>query len=775
VENSPQLFEYLIQDLAVVLIAASLAGWLCRKLGLSVIVGYLGAGILVGTPQIAFPYVTDPARIQLLAQLGLVFLMFFIGLRLRLRKLKEIGFGVVLAVVVTALGTLTIARLGALVLGFDEATALFFAAMLMVSSSAIVGKLLQDNQLVHERSGQLALAITLLEDLVAIILLGYLGSYIAMAEAGSGSSGLGAVFSTIGLLVAFVVLLIIPGVIFLPRLLHRFERRGGIELETLLVAGLLFTFSWLTLRAGFSLALGAFVCGVILAETDRVPAVERAFSGLRDIFVAVFFTAIGMFIDITRLPEAIELIVLGVVLAFTARILSAIVGLLLACEEEDAAIKAAFCVTPIGEFSFVIAGLGVSAGLLDGRLQIAAVGIAFITSLTSPILVKNADRFVRFFRVSHLPGVKNALELYRSAWTDIGQRSDQSVIWKLLRPRVWQIGAELVLVTAVLLFALPVQAPLLEWISGHVGNLWQGMLTIYWLLVLIIVLAPIIALYRNVNAVAMLLAEYFNQLIRGNRARRSILEPAIRIGGCLMLTLWLFNLLPLAGLSWIQWAIVLVLFLGGASLGWRHLVRWHSEAEFSLKAALAEELPSPAASSRVAFKQASEALGLRLVDCVLPERASVGGKSLLELGLRQRFGISLIALERQGFTISELSAANRIFPGDHLFLVGESAALNAGLTELMRIEVPESTTANHTELSDAILETLAIEITSRLIGSSLRELEWSRHFGVQVVGIVTAGEQHRKEVDAETKIAAGDQVVITGSCNAVRRLKASLE
>jgi len=153
VGNSPQLFEYLIQDLAVVLIAASLAGWLCRKLGLSVIVGYLGAGILVGTPQIAFPYVTDPARIQLLAQLGLVFLMFFIGLRLRLRKLKEIGFGVVLAVVVTALGTLTIARLGALLLGFDEATALFFAAMLMVSSSAIVGKLLQDNQLVHERSG----------------------------------------------------------------------------------------------------------------------------------------------------------------------------------------------------------------------------------------------------------------------------------------------------------------------------------------------------------------------------------------------------------------------------------------------------------------------------------------------------------------------------------------------------------------------------------------------------------------------------------------------
>jgi CPA2 family monovalent cation:H+ antiporter-2 len=204
-------------------------------------------------------------------------------------------------------------------------------------------------------------------------------------------------------------------------------------------------------------------------------------------------------------------------------------------------------------------------------------------------------------------------------------------------------------------------------------------------------------------------------------------------------------------------------------------VRWHSDAEFSLKAALAEEQPEQRASDREAFKRESEGLGLRMIDCILPERATVGGKSLSELGLRQRFGISLIALERQGFTLSELTAANRIFPGDHLYLVGESEGLKAGLAELMRIEVPGSAIEAHADWSSAILETLRIEADSGLIGASLRELEWSRRFGVQVVGIMSVGAQTRKEANADSLIASGDELVVTGSRNAVGRLRASLE
>lgn len=775
-ENPSQLFEYLIQDLAVVLIAASLAGWFCRKLGISVIVGYLSAGILVGTPQIAFPYVTDPARIQLLAQLGLVFLMFFIGLGLRLRKLREMGLGVILAVAVTALGTMSIARTGALLLGYDEATALFFSAMLMVSSSAIVGKLLQDNRLVHERAGQLALAITLLEDLVAIILLGYLGSYIAMSEAGgAASSGYGPIFDSIGLLVAFVVLLVVPGVVFLPRILHRFERRGGIELETLLVAGLLFALSWLTLQAGFSLALGAFVCGLILAETDRVPALERAFSGLRDIFVAVFFTAIGMVIDVTRLPEALGLIVLGVFLAFAARIVSASLGLLLICEDDENACKAALCVTPIGEFSFVIAGLGVTSGLVDARLQIAAVGIAFITSLTSPLLAKHAQAFANFASLSRIPKLKHAHDLYRSVWAGVGARSDRSIIWKLLRPRMWQIGAEILLVTATLLFAVPLEAPVTQWLPD-IQDIWvDGAGTVYWLLVLLIVMAPVVALYRNLGALAMLLSDYFARATGNETNRRSLLEPILRVGGYVLLTLWLLNLLPLSAFSWIEKIALLLIILAAAAFGWRHMIRWHSEAESSLKAALANDPEASVHPNTVNLKRASEDLGLHLMDCLLPERAAVAGKTLHELALRQRFGINLIALERQGFAIGELTAANRVFPGDQLFLVGQSSDLSAGLAELTRLEMPDAKKSEAAaDLSGAILETLLINADSPAAGHNLRALEWPRHFGVQVVGILPAGADHRIEPVPDACLSAGDQLIVAGTRTAMEKLKATL-
>ncbi|HBR95071.1 MAG TPA: hypothetical protein DEA90_13000 [Opitutae bacterium] len=340
--------------------------------------------------MITFPYVTDVVRIQLLSQLGLVFLMFFIGLSLRLRKLRQVGLGVMLATVITALGTLTLARCSALLLGFDETTALFLAAMLMGSSSAIVGKLIYDNQLMHRRAGQLALAMTLLEDIVAIVMLGYLGSYVAMEQA-SGNAGMGEIFGTVALLIAFVALIILPGIVVLPRWLNRFEKRGGIELETLIVAGLLFAMAWLALSAGYSIALGAFLCGVILAETKRVQAIERSFSGLKDIFVALFFTAIGMAIDVTRFPEALGIIALGVTLAFLVRPIAATLGFLSVCEDEEVAMKAAFCVTPIGEFSFVIAGLGVASGILDDTMQVAAVGISFVTSLLAPMTVKKSD------------------------------------------------------------------------------------------------------------------------------------------------------------------------------------------------------------------------------------------------------------------------------------------------------------------------------------------------------------------------------------------------
>lgn len=764
-DPSVNLVEFLIQDLAVVLLAAGLSGWVCKRLGISVIVGYLAAGIIVGTPQITFPYVTDMVRIQLLSQLGLVFLMFFIGLGLRLRKLRKVGMGVMFATVVTALGTLALAFGCARVFGFDQSTALFLAAMLMGSSSAIVGKLIQDNQLMHRRSGQLALAMTLLEDIVAIVMLGYLGSYVAIDQ--SGGNGLREIIGMISLLVAFVVLIILPGIVILPRWLGRFEKRGGIELETLIVAGLLFALAWLALSAGYSIALGAFLCGVILAETKRVQAIERAFSGLKDIFVALFFTAIGMSIDVTRFPEALGAITLGVALAFLARPIAATLGFLFVCEDEKVAIKAAFCLTPIGEFSFVIAGLGVATGVLDDTMQVAAVGISFATSLLAPFAVKKSELWARWFRPSRMPLLGPWLERYQATWLNISRASERSILTRLIRPRLWQVGIEWLLVTAVLLFAHPMETMFLNWADQNL--IWLPMSKlIYWLVICLIILGSLIALFRNISALAMILADFMTTKLKEPPEARPRMEMVFRSGGLVLLTASLLNLLPLGKMTLGEWSIFLVIAGTAVGFGWRNWVRWHSHAEHSIKSAFTEE---DNAESEVAAlsKRMREELGLNIVELDIPVRASVVGQKMEKLNLRQKFRVSVIAIDRQGHPLTSVSGSESLYAGDRLYLVGNKEdleqACEAILTETRSDEPTDL------QLNAAILSKVTLGESSPWAGRSLSELDWPERFGVQIVGIRHNGTL-RVNFSASDKLEVTDELTLAGSLDSVKALLA---
>ncbi|MDQ8196047.1 cation:proton antiporter [Coraliomargarita sp. SDUM461004] len=768
IDSTAHLIEFLIQDLAVVLIAAGLSGWLCKRLGISVVVGYLAAGILVGTPQITFPYVTDAGRIQLLAQLGLIFLMFSIGLGLGLRKIKQIGFGVVLATAATALLVLMLSRTAAMLLGVNEGTALFLGAMIMGSSSAIVGKLIYDSQLAHQRSGQLALAMSLLEDIVAIVMLTYLSSYAAMEQSSSG--GLGAIVTQVSLLLVFVVIIVLPGIAVLPRWLRRFEKIGGVELETLIVAGILFGLSWLTLSAGFSIALGAFLFGVILAETTRAQVIEKAFSGLKDIFVAVFFTATGMAIDILRLPEALGLIALGVVLALLVRPIAATFGFLLACEDEKVAVKAALCVTPIGEFAFVIAGLGVAAGVLEEKIQVAAVGIAFVTSLCSPLVAKQGDRLSQLLRPSRIRWLGRCLSLYQSSWSKVSQHSDRSVLWKILRPRVWQISAEWLLVTGVLLFAHPLEPKFTEWMESNLAWLPLASL-IYRLAIALIVLAPVIALYRNISAVAMILADGVPIKACKTPENRHRLELVFQLTGLLLLTVWLLFLFSFGSMRIGDWLLFALLLSLAAIGGWRKWVRWHSHAEFSIKSALAEEVEEDSRVDHLSKKMGNE-LGLDLFETEVPVRSIVVGQSLGQLNLRRRFDVSVIAIDRQGFLISDLAASEKLYARDHIYMVGSTERLKDAIKMIQ--EVAPDKNEHDLHLQSAILSKVVVSESSSWTGRTLDELDWPNRFGLQIVGIQRAG-QLQSNFKADEHLQVGDELTLAGSSSAVKALNAAEE
>ena len=288
----------LIRDLAVVLLIAGAAAWLCRRLGLSAIVGYLVAGAIIGPHTPPFALVADLDRVQTLAQLGLVFLIFSIGLNLSLSRLKRLGLSVILATAIGAVLVLNGGRLFGWALGWGVTASLFLAAMLMVSSSAIISKVLDELNLTHERPGQLALGMTVLEDVVAILMLTLLTSLIQF-----GGDKPPPLMPTFGALGAFVVFIALMSLLIMPKLLARVSRGGLPEIRTLLVGGLLLALAWLAVKVGYSLALGAFVFGAIVGSTRYKADIERSFEGLDQTFGAVFFVAVGMLVDFSVLVK----------------------------------------------------------------------------------------------------------------------------------------------------------------------------------------------------------------------------------------------------------------------------------------------------------------------------------------------------------------------------------------------------------------------------------------------------------------------------------------
>ena len=263
---------HFIQDLAVILVVAGVVGWLCQRIGLSVVVGFLAAGMLVGPYTPPFSLVTDHVRIETAAQVGLVFLMFGIGLRLSLRKLRRMGPALLFATFAGAVGVYYLTRLMATAAGWDPMQGLFLAAMLVTSSSAIISKVQQELGNSHEHASQMAMTVTVMEDIVAVVMLTLLGSIVHLS--GAPAAGIG---QTLGLMGAFVVLAVIGGLLLFPWLLKRMSVAADEELQTLGMAALLFSMAIIANYAGYSLALGAFLLGTIVAETPHRHQVERTF------------------------------------------------------------------------------------------------------------------------------------------------------------------------------------------------------------------------------------------------------------------------------------------------------------------------------------------------------------------------------------------------------------------------------------------------------------------------------------------------------------------
>jgi len=750
-----------IQDLAVVMLVAGLVGWGCHRLGLSSVVGFLVAGMIVGPYTPPFSLVTDIGRIETLAQVGLVFLMFSIGMKLSLRKLRRLGWPLVLATGVTAMVVFNVARAGAPLLGLGGTPAIFLGAMLVVSSSAIISKVVQESGLGHEKAGQMAMGITVLEDVVAVISLALLNSVVLLGAAEAGSE----VGQTLGLLGAFVVLAGIVGMLVVPWLLRRLGDTASEELQTLMVAGMMLGLALVAQRAGFSLAMGAFLLGSIVAETPARGRVERVFEGTRDMFTAVFFVSIGLQIDFRELGAA-WLPILGVaVLALGARIVGGTVGMLATGASLRDASRVGLLVTPIGEFSFIIAQVGVAAGVVPERFQALAVGLSLVTALLAPLLARRSGAISEAVAARQPGWLAGAVRGYHGWLERLQALRKRSLLWQLTRKRFVQIGLEVLLVTGLLVFS----GQLFELVQAHVPPqlLFDGATRLlFWIGLGLVALVPLVAIWRNVSALAMIVAEFSTQGQPAEGRVKPLVETGLRIGAGVVMFLWLTAIVPTVGAG--RWIPLIALAAAGliVFLLRARLIYWHSLAEVELQARL-EQAEQRGSGTSAPWLTAHRDWQLALVECVLPDLADVRGRTIGDLALRTKFGCTIAGIERQGVMIGNPSPQVALYPRDKVLLLGDPRQTAAGRAFL----AATANTGAGSNFDEVRMELVAIPEGCPVAGGTLAQLAPTRKSGAQVAGINRGGLRILNP-GGDEKLLVRDEVLVLGSPDQIGAFRA---
>jgi CPA2 family monovalent cation:H+ antiporter-2 len=751
-----------IQDLAVVLLAAAVAGSICRRIGLSVIVGYLIAGMIVGPYTPPFSLVLDVARIETLSQIGLIFLMFAIGLGLSLSRLRLMGATTFIATGLGAFFVLNLTQLLGFSLGWTAQQSLFTAAMLMVSSSAVISKVVHELKLEHERPGQLALTITVLEDVVAVVLLAILGSI----SAGSGQPA-GGLVGLLGSLSAFVVLLVMAGLFLVPRLLRRLEARADPELQTIAVAGVLLLMALLAVRAGYSLALGAFLLGAIVAEMPQSRTIGRAFTGLRDIFSSVFFVSIGMMIDVRMLADVwVWILGLGI-FTLLSRTLATASALTLVGTPHREALRAGLALTPLGEFTFVIAQLGVASAVMPKAFYPVAVGVSLLTVILSPMLNRHANGLLAWVERVEPHWLTRLLNTYRD-WLHQLSSVRGGQWWQLSKRRLIQIGLEALFVTGLLIFSERLLAEVQA--AGWLRDFAPGQVVlVFWIGMGLVVVVPLIAIWRNVAAVGMIFSE---EASRHTRLPGQVIDAAIKVISALAMASWLGRILPTDSLPRWAWLIIAVILAVAVAVFSRRMIYWHSRWEESLSDVFRPQTSVEAGGAGEAATRAKPSWlatpsdwNINVQECVLPEGAACGGRSIADLRIRSRFGCSIMEIHRHGSTLIAPEPNQVLYGGDRLLLLGTREQIERAREALTALTPPTTTPA----FDEARLETLPVPAGSH-VGKTLAELRIHRHAGVLIAGHGRLGRR-RINPPADQTLEVGDELLVLGGPRQIREFK----
>lgn len=668
-----------LQDLAVVMIVAGVVTLIFHRLKQPVVLGYIIAGVIIGphTPPAAL--IHDRAAIDTLAELGVILLMFSLGLEFNLRKLTQVGASALIAALMEIFLLFWVGYEIGRFFHWSLLDGIFLGAMLSMSSTTVIIKVLGELGRMKERFAQLIFGILVIEDILGIAMIALL-SGIAM----TGRLGVGDVGLTLGKLGIFLTVTLVAGLITVPRLLGYVARFRSNEMLIITVLGLCFGVSLLAAKLGYSVALGAFVIGAVIAEAREIHRVEALLEPVRDMFSAIFFVAIGLLIDPGMLITHWQPVVVITVAVIVGKVLACSFGAFVGGNDTRTSLRVGMGLAQIGEFSFIIASLGVTLKVTSDFLYPIAVAVSAITTLLTPYLIKSADGVVTGFdRLAPRP-LASSLELYTLWVGRLGSERKRSLASKLARRWIWQMALNGVLVAGVFISAGFLERRRPGWMAG-LGLGEEGLKAALWLAAVVICLPLFIATFRKLQALGLLVAETkVNPAAAGERTApiRAVVAQIVPIAGTVVLGVFVLALSSTLLPSLEVFLVLLVVVGFVAWLRWRSFIRIYSRAQAALEETFAQPTAGRQGPTAVSSRSLWDEADVEVVE--LAAGTVVVGKLIREIELRSRTGASIVGIERDGLKVINPGPDEELQAGDQVLLVGTRPQLGAAKAALSK-------------------------------------------------------------------------------------------
>lgn len=721
----------LITDLALILISAAFVSLLFKKLKQPIVLGYIIAGFLVGPNFNVFPTVVDNESIKTWAEIGVIFLLFGLGLEFSFKKMMKVGGVAVITALIGVGMTMFTGFFIANLLGWNTIDSLFLGGILAIASTTIIIKAFDELGVKSQKFTGIVMGILVIEDIVAVVLMVVL-STVAISRSFQGVE----MVVSIVKLVFFLVLWFVSGIYFLPSLLR--SLRKLLNEETLLILSLALCFLMVVLaaNAGFSPALGAFIMGSILAETTKAEKIEHGLKSLQSLFGAIFFVSVGMLIDPSMLVEHAFPIFLATMVLLIGKPLFVITGALISGQPMKVAVQSGMSLSQIGEFSFIIATLGLTLNVTSEFLYPIAVAVSVITTFTTPFMIRLSSPMHQLVEKSLPERWKLKLTNYSLGAQKVTEASD----WKkLLRFYLSNTLIFSVVIITIILASTKYVYPVIS--HSYVSQFIHALITLLFLSPFLWALA-----FRTKHR------EAFANIWKKPSQRGPLM--ALMISRLALAIFYIGFFLDFMFSTFIAFVGVLLVITILILLR-RRIKAFYSKIEVRFLNNFNQREKEQASNSMPLINPWDS----HIATFELNPYLSFIGKTLEASQLRETFGINVASIKRGELNINVPKRSEMLFPNDILSIIGTDEQLT-----IFRDFIEQAKTSKEPIVENAHEVTLhhfTLSESSNLIGRSIRETSIRELTHGLVVGIERDG--HRiLNPESNLVFLSGDTVWLAG-------------